>query len=348
MSLFWSQWYPAFWNADCVRNLVDDWHIQLIRAAMAVEHGGYLTNPVSEKQKVITVVDAAIDNGIYVIIDWHDHNAENHKDNAKAFFAEMAQKYQGIPNVFFEIFNEPEHQSWSDVIKPYHEAIIPAIRTHSQNLILLGSRNWDQAVDEACRDPVTISDNLAYTIHFYATSHGQSLRDKALTALSGNGCPDGKGIALFGTEWGTTEYTGNGAMDFVSSQEWLDFFEDYHISDANWAVEDKDESCAVFVPGTSGTGPWDLSDLTESGRWIRASLRGDEVPSTDPVLPTTGAPGDCSETYEDCRSTRCCNDKSLTCYKKDDWWGSCKEDCVPGTIYDDPPWNTPWDCEELA
>ena len=41
----------------------------LIRAAMAVEKGGYLTNEEAELKKVKTVVDAAIDVGIYVT--WH-------------------------------------------------------------------------------------------------------------------------------------------------------------------------------------------------------------------------------------------------------------------------------------
>ena len=69
MSLFWSQWKPQFWTKGTTEWLQKDWGVTLIRAAMAVEKGGYLTNEEAELKKVKTVVDAAIDVGIYVT--WH-------------------------------------------------------------------------------------------------------------------------------------------------------------------------------------------------------------------------------------------------------------------------------------
>ena len=66
MSLFWSQWKPQFWTKGTTEWLQKDWGVSLIRAAMAVESDGYLTNKRAEIKKVKTVVDAAIDVGIYV------------------------------------------------------------------------------------------------------------------------------------------------------------------------------------------------------------------------------------------------------------------------------------------
>lgn len=109
-----------------------------------------------------------------VIIDWHDHNAEDHEEEAAKFFRKAAQKYGNIPNVIFEIYNEPIRQNWSETIKPYHERIVSVIREHSSNLIVLGTKTWSQDVDEAAEDPVQ-GENLAYTIHFYANTHMQEL-----------------------------------------------------------------------------------------------------------------------------------------------------------------------------
>ena len=139
MSLFWSQWMPQYWNAATLNWLKDDWNMTMIRAAMGIESGGYLENPGAEKGRMEAVVDAAIAADIYVVIDWHDHHAEQHVNQAKEFFSEMARKYGSHPNVMFEVFNEPVHQSWSGTIKPYHEQVIPVIRQHSNNIIILGT-----------------------------------------------------------------------------------------------------------------------------------------------------------------------------------------------------------------
>ena len=96
MSLFWSQWEgDKYYNRTTIKWLKDDWHATIVRAAMGVEDsGGYISNPDTEKAKVFAVIDAAIAEGIYVIVDWHSHNAENYLQQSKAFFAEVAQKYK--------------------------------------------------------------------------------------------------------------------------------------------------------------------------------------------------------------------------------------------------------------
>jgi endoglucanase len=260
MSLFWSQWAGAWYNAAAVNNLADQWGCTIVRAAMGVEMGGYLTNPDAEKAHVRTVVDAAIAKGIYVIIDWHDHHAQEHLQQSRAFFKEMATDYKNVPNVMFEIYNEPVGAPWP-TIKNYAEAVIDEIRgTGAQNVVIVGTPTWSQDVQDAAADPID-KPNVAYTLHFYAGTHKQSLRDRAIKAMR-------KGIAIVVTEWGTCDASGNGGFDAAESEAWMKLLDDNKISWCNWSMFDKNETASALKPGSSPTGPWHVGDLTQSGLFV--------------------------------------------------------------------------------
>lgn len=267
MSLFWSEWMGQFWNADVINWLVSDWHVTLVRAAMgaAPEDGGYMVDPDTQRQHVIDVVEACITNDIYVIIDWHDYNGAQHTDAARGFFTDMASRYGNVPNVIFETWNEPlDSYDWSSQIKPYHEDIVGTIRTMSQNLCICGTRTWSQRVDEAANDPVQ-QPNVAYTLHFYVSTHKQELRDIAQTAINA-------GAALFVTEMGLSEASGDGYLDEGEWENWSNFIENNQISWANWAIDDKSETSAALVPGASTTGGWGTDQLSQSGNIIRSDI----------------------------------------------------------------------------
>ncbi|WP_437962554.1 glycoside hydrolase family 5 protein (plasmid) [Sorangium sp. So ce119] len=272
MSLFWSVWEgEKFYNASAVNTLVDGWDVSVVRAAMTVSvegRYGYLHNPDAEKRKVKTIVDAAIARGIYVIIDWHDHDAAltNHKDAAKRFFREMATEYGDEPGVIFEVYNEPDNESWAQV-KSYAEEVIGEIRgAGADNLVIVGTPTWSQDVDVAARNPITRYSNIAYTLHFYAATHKAYLRTKATDAMTA-------GLPLFVTEWGTCSASGDGALDLGEAQTWLDFLSTNKISWLNWSIVDKAEACAALRPGAGASGPWSDGQLTESGRWVKAKIQ---------------------------------------------------------------------------
>ncbi|RYF82578.1 MAG: glycoside hydrolase family 5 protein, partial [Chitinophagaceae bacterium] len=193
MSYGWHCLWPRFYNAASVKWLVKDWKINVVRAALGVELGdsSYLKRPEWSKQKIKAVVDAAIKENIYVIIDWHSHNI-NLKE-AKAFFAEMAATYGKYPHVIYEIFNEPDQETWTEV-KAYSEEIIKVIRAADpDNIILVGCPRWDQEIQLVAADPIRGYNNLMYTVHFYAATHKQWLRDRTLAAIK-------SGIPVFVSE----------------------------------------------------------------------------------------------------------------------------------------------------
>ncbi|MFA7419291.1 MAG: glycoside hydrolase family 5 protein [Melioribacteraceae bacterium] len=262
MSLFWSQWGGSFYNESCVKWLRDDWKCTVVRASMGIESGGYLTNQQTEYKKVTTVIDACIKLGIYVIVDWHDHNAQDHLQQSKTFFASIAQKYGAYPNIIYEIYNEPLQVSWSSVIKSYATEVINTIRQYDKtNLIVVGSSNWSQDVDVAAKDPI-VGTNIAYSLHFYTSTHTQSLRNKAISAMN-------SGVALFVTEYGISEASGDGKINYTETNNWLSFLETYKLSSCNWSIIDKNESSAALKAGASAAGNWTQSFLSESGSFIR-------------------------------------------------------------------------------
>jgi endoglucanase len=266
MSLYWSQWIPKYYTANTVRWLRDDWKVTVVRAAMAVKPDGYEKNPAAERDKVIAVVDAAIELGIYVIIDYHAHTAHENLPQARAFFADMAKRYGNVPNVLYEPYNEPLDVSWAKVLKPYHEGVIDAIREHDpDNIVIAGTRNWSQQVSEAAANPIA-RPNVAYTLHFYANTHGQSLRDDAQKALN-------LGAALFVTEYGTTDATGDGVVNEAATRQWWAFLDRNFIGHLNWSVADIADSSAALFPGASPDGGWAINQIKPSGVLVRNELR---------------------------------------------------------------------------
>ena len=140
------QWFP--FSSNTIRNLVKDWQISVVRAAMYTEgYHGYTTNSDGLVQ-VKSVVKQAINSGIYVIVDWHilsDPDPNTYKNQAKTFFENIAKTYGDKPNILYEICNEPNRRpdgtmvSW-DEIKSYANFIIPAIRAiDPNNIIIVGT-----------------------------------------------------------------------------------------------------------------------------------------------------------------------------------------------------------------
>ncbi|RCV50081.1 glycoside hydrolase family 5 protein [Marinitenerispora sediminis] len=269
------QWYEQCLTDSSLDALAQDWRADVLRISMYVQEDGYETDPRGFTDKVHRLIEEATERDMYAIVDWHiltpgDPNANTAA--ARTFFAEIAERHAGKDNVLYEIANEPNGVGWS-AIRSYAEQVIPVIRDRDpDSVILVGTRAWSSLgvsdgsnEQEIIADPVR-ADNIMYTFHFYAASHG----DQYLATLE----RAARQLPIFVTEFGTETASGDGAHDFDQAQRYLDLMEREQISWVNWNYSDDFRSGAVFRPGTcEAGGPWNGASLKESGQWIRDRIR---------------------------------------------------------------------------
>jgi endoglucanase len=279
-------WSNTGWGSDkffaegnaenTVNAMVDGWKAEVIRVPMGT----------SNEEGVVRVINAALARGVYVIIDWHSHNAHNEVAKASEFFARMASAYGQHDNVIFEIYNEPVcndggtscaaalRTTWAQ-IKTYAEQIIPVIRQHSDNLILVGTPFYCQEPNRIIEtgSPGPLADgNVAYVLHFYSKSHLIGTFSGRINNVLNAGLP------LFISEYGTTHSDGGqgtnlDSHDAGSTDRWMEFLNDNQISSAAWNVNNKREGASFFDPYylTATSPAEDFSNpeyMTASGKYI--------------------------------------------------------------------------------
>ncbi|MEK0315106.1 carbohydrate-binding domain-containing protein [Cohnella sp. 56] len=304
MSTHGLQWFPQILNDNAFKALANDWEANVIRLAMYVGEDGYATKP-QVKEEVIKGIDLAIANDMYVIVDWHVHSPGNPNaavyQGAMDFFTEISAKYKNNKHIIYELANEPnsgdggvagggvtnDADGWA-AVKSYAEPIVRMLReTGNDNIVIVGSPNWSQRADLAALDPIAdAKNNTMYTVHFYTGTHlpatdssdRNNVMSNAMFALE-------HGAALFATEWGTSEASGNNGPFLDAADEWLDFLAAHNISWANWSLTNKAETSAAFTalelgktnatdldPGDDHV--WAARELSLSGEYVRARIKG--------------------------------------------------------------------------
>lgn len=269
-------WFPDYVNKEAFETLRDDWGANLIRLAMYTDTGdsyGYCSG--GDKDEILALVDkgvsAATELGMYVIVDWHilsDSDPNNHIDDAKEFFDKVSKKYAAQENVIYEICNEPNGGTQWSSVKSYAETIIPVIRANDKDaLIIVGTPNWSQDVDIASQDPITGYDNIMYAVHFYAATHKDDLRNKVKTALD-------NGLPVFVSEFSLCDASGNGGIDYDSSDEWFELINENNLSYSSWSLCNKNETSALIKSDSTATGSFSDGDLSDTGKYVRDRIMG--------------------------------------------------------------------------
>ena len=266
--------YPGYITKESFETFRDEWNVNTIRLAMYTdEPGGYCTDGDKEELKSIMVkgVEIATELSMYAIIDWHilyDKSPMVYKDEAIRFFDEMASLFAGHTNVIYEICNEPQESPFESVIRPYATEVIPVIRRHDKDaIIIVGTNNWSQDVDEVIGHKIE-DPGVMYALHFYAATHQEKLLKKARTALEAQ-------IPIFISECSICDASGDGKIDYEWGRKWIDFADENDLSYIVWNLSNKDESSSILRHDSLSNAHWREEEYSETGRWFRQRMRKD-------------------------------------------------------------------------
>ena len=262
----------SFLNETLFEELSKDAGVNLFRLPVytyGVGIVGYCTKGDKErhKQDIANGVALAADHDMYVIIDWHilsDGDPNTYLDDAKAFFSEMAETYRDHNNVLYEICNEPNGVDWKTV-KAYAEQVIPLIREKDpDSVILVGNPDWSKDLNSVAADPLAF-DNILYSLHFYAATHGQNYREMTEQVSK-------RGLPIFVTEFGITAASGGHPRDPESADLWIDLLERENISYCMWALSKAPEACSAIRSTVLTYNGFTHDDYSETGLWLIDTL----------------------------------------------------------------------------
>ncbi|AZQ65161.1 carbohydrate-binding protein [Flammeovirga pectinis] len=272
-SLFWSSAAPTWYSKTTVDWLVDDWNTQVIRATMSVNpkdgaglpwnSNDYVQSPEYTMGLMQNVINAAIENDIYVMVDFHEHYSDQYTAEAIKFFGDIAKQYNGYDNIIYELWNEPINDSWGTV-KNHADQVIAEIRKYDpDNLIVVGTPFYSQRVDDAAANQIQ-DNNVAYALHGYAIEPAHGALRK------------GYSVPTVGTEWGIGINDNGGG----ETGAWLNYWrnQDGGKIHVMWAVNNKqvngDENWSILNANVNAEGGWSTNDLSTSGRFQRDVMRG--------------------------------------------------------------------------
>ena len=269
--------YPEYVNDACITELTDRFGLGAFRLAMysgeADDIFGYADGDDANREKLEKIMLDAVKTcaklGIYVIVDWHilrDGNPNTHADMAEYFFRKMCPSLKEYDNVIYEICNEPNTEgTWAEITR-YANRIIPVIRElDADKVIIVGTPVWSQRVDEAVAEPLAFP-NLVYTLHFYADTHRDELRNLMVDAVE-------KGLPVFVSEFGICDASGNGPVNDEQTNIWIDLLNKLQISYILWNLSNKNETSAILAPTCTVTSGFSDDDFSECGKRVAGYMK---------------------------------------------------------------------------
>lgn len=207
---------------------------------------GYIAQPEATKSEIDKIVGYCIAEGIYCIIDWHTmsddvSNGEiAYQTEAVAFWDYFAQKYADVPNVIYELQNEPFGASQANLgayVKAEHDKILEYA---TDPVMIVGCLTGSITNTVNALTSVGIND-VFYSQHFY---------DDDLSAFYSALSYFGNTYPSVISEWSNANVNGNADADSGGDNENVNGFMDRmyarKISNSSWKLTDQNHVFSVL------------------------------------------------------------------------------------------------------
>lgn len=312
MSTFGIEECGDFFTTEAVKTLAQDWGCDVIRLTIKGDKtNGYLKEPDKYFDPICKFCDMCINEGVYVIVDWnvgYEKSADENKTAAVDFFTRLSLIYADVPNLIYEVSNEPVtvdeenpiKDEWAKAIAPFASEVITAIRDNSaDSIVIVGTAGKGLDIEEAAKAQLKFN-NIAYGCRIFSGSQSQDQRDKIKEALDKNVC-------VFVSEWGLCSENCKGGVYYLESDNWIEFFRENHISWCNYAIGstvDNDANALVLVSDRYNSDQkashWPEGLISKSGKYAKDKILAGKVP-TEPEA-TTADPAESSDSSESSES----------------------------------------------
>ena len=245
-----------------------DWGINCIRISVYLSdfgfkysdgqtYYGYISQPYATKAEIEKIVDLCVQVGIYAILDWHTMQGADvnsgvlkYQTEAVDFFEYYAEKYADVPNVLFELQNEPYNvtqASLSGYVKAEHDAIL---KYAAEPILIVGCTNASINTTVSWVENVGIYD-VFYSNHVYKD---------VLSTYSFSGFMD---IPHIMTEWSNASESSTATGDNTGVNVFMDEMYKQKISNMSWKLTDQTHVFSVLKNRGAINDPYYSNGFTE-------------------------------------------------------------------------------------
>jgi endoglucanase len=264
---------------------------------------GYDTQAATIKNYLSQIINWCEELGLYVIVDWHVMEADG-KTGADAYgdggtgngnaanptliamatdlFTHVATNHSESPNVLYEILNEPFANTIASLAS-YITTIKGIITSHVTNpIIILGrcapTTGYVYSNPATEQDVINNIDRAITDVWDWMQSNGHtdiyiSVHDYVtdVNLLSTYQTHWNNNVPLFMTEWGNSDFSGNGAINDARAHALLDWHHTNAVPQCVWKWTYRDSTTSFLNPESdSDDGYYRYgfaeSDLTHNGR----------------------------------------------------------------------------------